>query len=325
MTPTIAFAQVDSGPPVPCTVGAGTVVLQDTVTIRAAGALLPLAGGAPDNLLLQAVNQSWRTSRSSVVSEVTSDSTSEPLFVDDFSRPSVKSRSTRCPLAIEGRRATVTTYLESASSLLGGRYVAIGSYELAPDTWLVIASASGAPAGQREMVASLRAVRFLPPFGSKERHTPKTCPAIELQADTSQWKTYTLRSAPVTFKAPVDAHLQNGYAVETWEAIGTRIDFATVGDRWTIEPLANAATLWCSFSTPDGLPGELAIVPAVQQIASEGFRIGIAYVRLASGRSLSVFTYLSPKSEGPPPVKYRPIPELQEEFRALVSSIRLSK
>lgn len=324
VVPSIACARMDSGPPVPCTQETATVVLRDTVTIRAAGALVPLTNAAPGNLLLEQLSQSWRTSRSEVNSEVTTNPNSEPLVVDDVSPPSVKSKLTSCPVTIEGRRATVTTYFERTSSV-DGRYVALGSYQLGPDSWLVIGSESQVPAGQREMVASLRAVRFLPPVGSKERHSPKACPAIELHADTSHWQTYTVRSAPVTFKAPVSAHVKKGFAVEAWDAIGTRIDFASVGDSWTIEPLANAATLWCSFTTADGLPGELAIVPSVPQMPLDGLNVGIAYVRLSPGRSVSVFAYPFPKSEGPLPVEHRPIPETQEQFRVLVSSIRLSR
>lgn len=266
----IACAHMDSGPPVSCAQATDTVILRDTVTIRAAGALLPLTDATVSNLLLEEFSQSWRTSRSAVRSQVTTDSTSEPLIVDDFSLPSVKSMLASCPLMIAGHRATVTTYFERTRSV-EGPYIAIGAYQLGPDSWLVIGSASKAREGQHDMVASLRAVRFLPSFGSKERHTPNPCPAIELHADTSHWQTYSASSAPVTFKAPVDAHVRKGYMVEAWDAMGTRIDFASVGDSWTLEPLAKTATLWCSFSTADGLPGELAIVPPDQQIASDLF------------------------------------------------------
>ena len=324
VAPLIACAHMDAGPPVPCTADTGTVLLRDTVTIRAAGALLPLTDSTPGNLLVEELMQSWRTSRSAFNTEVTTDSSSEPLTVDDISLPSVKSKLSSCRLTIEGHRATVTTYFERTSSV-EGPYIAIGSYQLAPNIWLVIASTSKAPTGQREMVASLRALRFLPPVGSKERKSPKRCPPITLHADTSHWHTYAVRSAPVTFKAPADAQVKKGYTVEAWEAIGTRIDFAPVGDSWTLEPLANEATLWCAFSTADGLPGEIAILPAVQQHPSPGFDIGIAYITLSPGRSLSVFAFLFPKSEGPPPVRFRPIPELNEQFRVLVGSIRRSR
>lgn len=298
-------------PSIACSDSAHAVGPQETATIRDAGATIGLPSPVSPNLALSSMGEEWDSQqRSGIRTAVLRDSTHYPFSEDEGSPPSLKLKSTRCDAMIGGKRSFIATYYEATAATLPGRYVAAGAYELVPGGWLLIGTASKDADGQRAMLAALRSVRFMAPFGSTERRPLARCPVGAVAADASHTSIDTLRSAPATFVAASGAHLKKGYAGEAWDVGGMRVDFVPLGtDGFALVTPEPTRVEECAFTTAGGLKGELTVTyrewtPEITDIS------GIAYVQLSPGHMLEVFAYLFHVPNGP------------ARFRTLVSTLR---
>jgi hypothetical protein len=281
------------------------------VRIENAGAIIRMPPDARTRLSASPMPEVWsmeRPDRSSVLAFISEDWDQAPAWVEGIPLPSWRAGRSRCEEHIAAIPARFQAYFERWGNLVVGRYVATGAYEIVPASWLVIAGVSSTSRRQREVLAALRTVRFLPPAGSAAR--PPAPPCTVRGTHASEWPEYQALSGLITFRAPAGSAMDSDYGRQIWSIGPTRVDFELLGTRsWILE--SPPGSMWCSL-TVDGHYAEVRLAQSeLGNARPNEYEGATAYVQISPTHVLNVFAYIYGDPAAP------------ERFFSLLRSVRI--